>query len=91
MARISISISLCLWLSLATPLLAGSAFRRGDVNADGAIDISDPVSLLLSLFAGAAPPGCLAGGNIRHMYFHAPAREIWFGTDTNTIGRARVE
>jgi len=30
------------------------------------------------------------GGTVRHMYFHAPAREIWFGTDTNTIGRARL-
>ena len=30
------------------------------------------------------------GGTVRHMYYHAPAREIWFGTDTNNIGRARV-
>ncbi len=30
------------------------------------------------------------GGTVRHMYFHAPAREIWFGADTNTVGRARV-
>jgi virginiamycin B lyase len=30
------------------------------------------------------------GGTVRHMYFHAPAREIWFGTDVNTVGRARV-
>lgn len=30
------------------------------------------------------------GGTVRHMYFHAPAREVWFGTDTNNIGRARV-
>lgn len=30
------------------------------------------------------------GGVVRHMYFHAPTREIWFGTDTNNIGRARV-
>ena len=64
MARISISISLCFWLSLASPLLAQSAFRRGDVNADGSLDISDPVSLLLSLFAGAPAPGCLAAGDV---------------------------
>jgi virginiamycin B lyase len=30
------------------------------------------------------------GGSVRHMYFHPPSREIWFGTDTNRIGRARV-
>ncbi len=30
------------------------------------------------------------GGTIRHMYFHPPTREIWFGTDTNNIGRAAV-
>jgi virginiamycin B lyase len=27
---------------------------------------------------------------IRHMVFHAPTREIWFGTDAGTIGRARI-
>jgi len=30
------------------------------------------------------------GGTIRHMYFHPPKREIWFGTDTNNIGRAVI-
>ena len=30
------------------------------------------------------------GGAVRHMVFHAPTREIWFGTDTNTIGRIKV-
>lgn len=30
------------------------------------------------------------GGAVRHMIFHRPARAIWFGTDTNTIGRAQV-
>ncbi len=30
------------------------------------------------------------GGTVRHMYYHAPTREIWFGTDTNHVGRARV-
>lgn len=29
-------------------------------------------------------------GTVRHAYFHGPTREIWFGTDANTIGRARV-
>lgn len=30
------------------------------------------------------------GGAVRHMYFHAPTRSIWFGTDENTIGRASL-
>ena len=31
------------------------------------------------------------GGTVRHMVFHRPSRELWFGTDVNTIARARVE
>ncbi len=30
------------------------------------------------------------GGSVRHMVFHEPSRQIWFGTDRNTIGRAQV-
>lgn len=30
------------------------------------------------------------GGTLRHMVFHAPTRTIWFGADTNTIGRIVV-
>ncbi len=30
------------------------------------------------------------GGTVRHMYFHPPSREIWFGTDRGTIGRAKL-
>ena len=30
------------------------------------------------------------GGTVRHMVYHHPTRTIWFGTDTNTIGRASV-
>jgi len=30
------------------------------------------------------------GGRVRHMVFHKPTRQIWFGTDSNTIGRAQV-
>ncbi len=30
------------------------------------------------------------GGTIRHMYYHEPSGEIWFGTDTNYVGRAKV-
>ena len=30
------------------------------------------------------------GGSVRNMVFHEPSRQIWFGTDRNTIGRAQV-
>lgn len=30
------------------------------------------------------------GGTVRHMYFDEADREIWFGTDTNTIARAKL-
>jgi virginiamycin B lyase len=30
------------------------------------------------------------GGAIRHMVFDPKTRSVWFGTDTNTIGRARI-
>jgi len=30
------------------------------------------------------------GGTIRHMQFYEPSGEVWFGADTNTIGRAIV-
>ena len=29
-------------------------------------------------------------GTVRHMVFHQPTQTIWFGTDANTIGRAKV-
>ncbi|MDH3587854.1 MAG: lyase [Gammaproteobacteria bacterium] len=29
-------------------------------------------------------------GSIRHMYFHPATREIWFGEDSNYVGRARI-
>lgn len=31
------------------------------------------------------------GGTIRHMHYHEPSGAIWFGTDTNYVGRALVE
>ncbi len=31
------------------------------------------------------------GGVIRHMHYHQPSGAVWFGTDTNYIGRAMVE
>ncbi|MFW6010321.1 MAG: virginiamycin B lyase family protein [Gemmatimonadota bacterium] len=30
------------------------------------------------------------GGTVRHMNYYEPTGEIWFGADTNTIGRLRV-
>lgn len=29
-------------------------------------------------------------GSVRHMNYHAPTRTVWFGTDNNTLGRAKV-
>lgn len=31
------------------------------------------------------------GGTVRHMHYHQPSGSVWFGTDTNYIGRAVVE
>jgi virginiamycin B lyase len=30
------------------------------------------------------------GGSVRHMFYDTEKHEIWFGTDTDTIGRARL-
>lgn len=30
------------------------------------------------------------GGSVRHMYYYESGGEVWFGTDTNYIGRAKV-
>ena len=30
------------------------------------------------------------GGSVRHMYYYQAGGEVWFGTDTNYIGRAKV-
>jgi len=30
------------------------------------------------------------GGSVRHMTYHQPTQTIWFGTDANTIGRAKM-
>lgn len=29
-------------------------------------------------------------GTVRHMFFHEPTNTIWFGSDANTIGRAKL-
>ena len=31
------------------------------------------------------------GGTIRHMHYEKPSGTVWFGTDTNYVGRAVVE
>lgn len=38
--------------------------------------------------ASAVPSG---GVTVRNMYYHEPTGSVWFGTDTNNIGRAIVE
>lgn len=39
-------------------------------------------------FGGTAVPS--GGGTVRHMVFDPATRQIWFGADVNTIGRAAV-
>ena len=41
-----------------------------------------------TFFSQTDIPG--GGDSVRHMYYHPPSKAIWFGTDTNTIGRAIV-
>ena len=41
-------------------------------------------------FFGATEVGS-GGGTIRHMHYHEPSGTVWFGTDTNYVGRAIVE
>jgi virginiamycin B lyase len=36
---------------------------------------------------GTVPSGA---GTVRHMVYHRPTRSLWFGTDTNYLGRARL-
>ncbi|MGH2627655.1 MAG: hypothetical protein ACRDHY_13505, partial [Anaerolineales bacterium] len=47
----------------AVPRPPRPTFRRGDVNVDGKIDVSDPVNLLGFLFLGGAKPECLDAGD----------------------------
>lgn len=39
----------------------------------------------------AATPIPSGGGTVRHMHYHEPSGTVWFGTDTNYIGRAIVD
>lgn len=38
----------------------------------------------------ATTPVPSGGGAVRHMFFHRPTRTIWFGTDTNQLGRGQL-
>jgi virginiamycin B lyase len=38
----------------------------------------------------ATAPIASGGGTVRHMYYHPSTKEIWFGTDAGTIGRAKL-
>lgn len=40
-------------------------------------------------FISVTPIGS-RGGAIRHMYYEESTNSIWFGTDTNTVGRAKL-
>ena len=42
-----------------------------------------------SYFAASDVPS--GGGTVRHMHYHEPTNTIWFGADTNTIGRAALD
>ncbi len=39
----------------------------------------------------ALTPVPSGGGTIRHMHYHEPSGAVWFGTDTNYVGRAIVQ
>lgn len=47
----------------------------------------DPAS---ETFFSSTPVGS-GGGTIRHMHYHEPSGAVWFGTDTNYVGRAIVQ
>ncbi|MDX2263256.1 MAG: hypothetical protein SFU84_16310 [Gemmatimonadales bacterium] len=41
-------------------------------------------------FAFEQEVGEARANTIRHMYFHPPTRELWYGADQNTIGRVKI-
>ncbi|MBI4604971.1 MAG: hypothetical protein HY721_23665 [Planctomycetes bacterium] len=41
-----------------------ATFRRGAVNADGSVDISDAIAILFYLFLGGAEPACLDAADV---------------------------
>lgn len=48
----------------STCFVSPRRFRRGEANSDGAIDISDPIALLIYLFLGHEEPACLDAGDV---------------------------
>lgn len=52
------------WGDQPLELTVAPRFRRGDVNADGSLDISDAVSVLGFLFLGASPPSCIDAADV---------------------------
>lgn len=46
------------------PAPPSTAFRRGDVNADGSFDIGDPIALLGTLFSGDPPSSCADASDV---------------------------
>ena len=57
-------------------------------NATGQVNVTafDPKGCEF-VATGVVPSG---GLTVRYVYFHKPTRELWFGTDANTIGRIKV-
>ncbi len=64
----------CQWLGIAILFVAfpgvevetlaqDVAFRRGDVNADGTLDLTDGIFTLSFLFAGGGLPPCLSAAD----------------------------
>ena len=41
-------------------------------------------------FFSSTPVLPSGGGTVRHMIYHQPTRTIWFGTDTNQLGKAVI-
>ena len=57
MARSALTV--CAWILVASPSLSAQAsFRRGDANADGRVNIADPIDFFYFLFRGNPLP-CL--------------------------------
>lgn len=61
--RARASLAFVLVLGLVPWLQAQAPFRRGDVNADGKLQVSDAVYLIGYLFLGGASPGCMGSGD----------------------------
>ncbi len=57
--RVGVFVLLFVSFAVSPAFPQARFFTRGDGNADGALDISDPVATLGFLFLGDAPPACL--------------------------------